>query len=102
MLKSDLLRVHDVRGAYRLIGECRDLSRDPTLWQTRLFAGLSDLFGGVAASGGEGRLTGADGAIVPLSYSHSGFDTSDLPTYVTYMREGGPTLDPFIRAFPRR
>ena len=102
MFKADLLRIQDVRGAYRLIGECRDLSSDPTLWQARLFAGLSDLFGGVAASGGEGRLTGTEGAIAPLSYCQSGFDISDVPTYVAYMREGGPALDPFIRAFPRK
>lgn len=101
MPKADQLRVQEVHAACRLIGECRDLSSDPALWQQRLFAGLSHLFGEVAASGGEGRLTGARGTIVPLTAAHGGFDVSDVPTYVAYMREYGPGLDPFIRAFPR-
>ena len=101
MEKTDLLRVHDVRGAYRLIGECRDLGSDPTLWQTRLFTGLSPLFGGVTATGGEGRVTGTQCSIVPLTFFDSGFDTSERSTYLAYMRNGGPTADPFIRAFPR-
>lgn len=29
MRKSDLLRVQDVRDAYRLIGDCRDLGSEP-------------------------------------------------------------------------
>jgi DNA-binding CsgD family transcriptional regulator len=101
MAKADLLRVQDVRGAYRLIGECRDLGSDPALWQTRLFEGLARLFGEVTASGGEGRLVGTHGAIVPLSAFHSGFDAKDLRTYNMYMREGGPAVDPFIRGFER-
>jgi hypothetical protein len=45
MPKAELLRVQDVRDAYRLIGECRDLGSDPALrsashsergaWRTR-------------------------------------------------------------------
>lgn len=101
MVKANLLRVQDVRAAYRLIGECRDLGSDPALWQTRLFEGLFRLFGEAAASGGEGRLVGPHGAIVPLSHFTSGFDTKDLRTYHSYMSEGGPAVDPFIRAFPR-
>jgi DNA-binding CsgD family transcriptional regulator len=99
--KVELLRVQDVRAAYRLIGECRDLGSDPVLWQARLFAGLSPFLGEAMASGGEGRLTGTRGAIVPLTQFHSGFEPKDVPTYLAYMSEGGPTLDPFIRAFPR-
>ena len=104
MAKSDLLRVADVREAYRLIGECRDLGSDPALWQPRMFDGLSRLFGDAAATGGEGRLT-AEGGIVPLTYFDAGFDADDRRAYLTYMREGGPAIDPFVRAFhgqPRR
>jgi DNA-binding CsgD family transcriptional regulator len=101
MAKADLLRVQDVRGAYRLIGECRDLGSDPASWQMRLFEGLSRLFGGAPANGGEGRLTGAEGAIVPLTYFHYGFDPADIPTFLAYMREGGPSVDPLVRALQR-
>lgn len=101
MAKADLLRVQDVRGAYRLIGECRDLGSDPALWQMRMFEGLSRLFGDAAATGGEGRLAGPEGGIVPLTYFDFGFDAKDLRTYLSYMREGGPAIDPFVRALQR-
>jgi hypothetical protein len=41
MTKADLLGVNDVRDAYRLIGECRDLGGDPVLWQQRMFEGCA-------------------------------------------------------------
>jgi DNA-binding CsgD family transcriptional regulator len=99
MPKADALRVQDVHGAYRLIGECRDLGSDPALWQLRMFEGLSQLLGDVA-TGGEGRPTGAEGGVAPLTYFDSGFDATERRTYLAYMREGGPAVDPFIRALP--
>jgi hypothetical protein len=41
MAKSDLLRVNDVRAAYRLIGDCRDLGSDPALWIPHMLEGLA-------------------------------------------------------------
>jgi hypothetical protein len=59
MRKSDLLRVQDVRDAYRLIGECRDLGSDPAPWQLRMF-GLRSLGNAVnrpaSVTGPESRL----------------------------------------------
>lgn len=101
MAKSDLLRVQDVRSAYRLIGECRDVGYDPGLWQTRLFAGLSDLFGEVSVTGGEGLLNRVNGTIAPLTYFHTNFTHGEIPALFAYIRDGGPAFDPFIRAFPR-
>ncbi len=97
MPKADALRVSDVRSAYRLLGECRDLGNDPALWQTRMFQGLSQLFG-VAATGGEGRLTSTAGGIVPLTYFDAGFDAADHRNYLAYMHSGGPACDPFVHA----
>ena len=99
MAKAEQLRFHEVRDAYRLIGECRDLGSTPALWQMRLFEGLSRIFG-VAATGGEGRLT-AGGGIVPLSHFDAGFDAQDHCLYLTYMREGGAAVDPFVQALHR-
>src|SRR5262245_56426480 len=101
MAKVDLLRVQDVRDAYRLIGECRDLGGDPSLWQMRMFEGLSHQFG-TASTGGEGRLAGPKGGILPLTYFDFGFDAADKRNYLTYMREGGAAADPFVRALQRR
>jgi DNA-binding NarL/FixJ family response regulator len=97
MSRSDLLRVHDVRDAYRLIGDCRDLGSDPTLWQVRMFEGLCRLIGAPAATGGEG-LVRPDGAIAPLSSLQSGFDAHDVGLLAGYMRDHGPAIDPFILA----
>jgi hypothetical protein len=50
MAKTDLLRVSDVREAYRLIGECRDHGSDPAAWQAHMFQGLSRMFGDAATT----------------------------------------------------
>src|SRR5437867_2073605 len=55
MAKAELLRVQDVRDAYRLIGDCRDLGSDPALWHRRMLEALCRLIGVPAAVGGEGR-----------------------------------------------
>ena len=94
--RSAMLRVQDVRDAYRVIGACRDTGSDPALWQRHMFEELARLFGGVPATGGEGRLT-SDGAVVPLTYFDIGFDAMDLHNYLSYMRAGGPAIDPFVR-----
>src|SRR4051794_23292438 len=47
MGRSDMLRVGEVRDAYRLIGECRDLGNDPARWFPRMLEGLSRLVGGI-------------------------------------------------------
>jgi len=39
MAASDLLRFRDVRSAYRLIGDCRDLAGDPAAWHGRTLEG---------------------------------------------------------------
>ena len=40
MPKTDSLRVLDALAAYRLIGEYRDLSGDPVLWNRRMLEGV--------------------------------------------------------------
>lgn len=101
MAKADLLRVGEVRRAYRLIGECRDLGADPASWQPRMMEGLSQLFGGGPTTGGEGALAGTDGTVVPLTYFDHGFDAADRRTYLGYIRDGGAKFDPFVHALQR-
>ena len=96
MAKSEALRVGDVRDAYRVIGECRDLGSDPSLWQPHMFAGLSRLFGEAMATGGEGRLAGPGRDVVPLTYFTHGFDPADHRNYMGYIRDGGTAIDPFV------
>jgi DNA-binding CsgD family transcriptional regulator len=62
MGKSRHLRLGDVRAAFRLVGECRDLGHDPGLWGRHLFEGLCRLTGARVGIGGELRAPGAGGA----------------------------------------
>lgn len=98
MAKSDLLRFQEVRDAYRLIGECRDLGSEPALWYGRMFEGLCRLVGAPAATGGEGLLVRPDGPIVPHSYFQAGLDAGGREALAAYMREHGAAADPFLRA----
>jgi len=101
MPTSDLLAVKDVRGAYRLIGECRDLGSDPALWQARMLDGLRRLIGTPAATGGEGLLVGADRRVVGLSWFSSGLDARSRAVLASYMRDAAVVEDPLVRALVR-
>ncbi len=94
MTKSDLLRFQDVRDAYRLIGECRDLGGDPDSWQRRMLEGLCRLIGAPAAAGGEGRV----GAI---SVFDTGFDPSGHERLMAYTHDLAPRADPILSALQR-
>jgi hypothetical protein len=52
MVRSELLRVQDVRDAYRLLGEWLDLGSDPVLCRPHLLKGLCRLVGAPAATAG--------------------------------------------------
>lgn len=53
MSKSARLRLGEVRAAFRLVGECRDLGYDPDGWPARLVAGLPALVPGQMLLAGE-------------------------------------------------
>jgi DNA-binding NarL/FixJ family response regulator len=91
MAKSDLLRFQDVRDAYRLIGECRDLGGDPALWQRRMLEGLCRLIGAPAAAGGEGRVG-------TISIFATGFDQRGHERLMAFTRELRPQADPIFSA----
>jgi DNA-binding CsgD family transcriptional regulator len=92
---SDLLRVQDVRDAYRLIGECRDLGSDPALWHSRMLEGVWQLIGAPAATGGEGRWV--RGPISTGTAFDAGLDACNRELYTAYRRELGPAGNPIWR-----
>jgi DNA-binding CsgD family transcriptional regulator len=98
MGKSDLLRVGDVRDAYRLIGECRDLGGEPALWQMRILEGLGQLVGAAAGAGGEGIWARPVHPVHPFSAFDTGFDARGQDRLRAYRREIGPAGDPIFRA----
>ena len=98
MRKSDLLRVQDVRDVYRLIGECRDLGSEPSLWQTRILEGLCRLVGAAAGVGGEGIWARPVHPARPFSSFDVGFDARGRERLMAYLREIGPVGDPIFLA----
>jgi len=98
MAKSDLLRVQDVRDAYRLIGESRDLGSDPALWHRQMLEGLCRLIGAPVAAGGEGRWIRPHRAVEAISAFEAGLDSRGRELYMAYMRDLGPGGDPIFRA----
>jgi DNA-binding CsgD family transcriptional regulator len=98
MGKSDLLRVQDVRDAYRLIGECRDLGSDPALWHSRMLKGVHRLIGAPAAAGGEGRWVRPISAGKQITAFDAGLEARARELYIEYRRELGPAGNPIWRA----
>src|SRR5262245_7871623 len=97
MGKSGLLRVQDVRDAYRLIGECRDLGSDHTLWQSRMLEGVCRLIGVPFATGGEGRWVRASPPEA-ISELDAGLDAPARAMFTAYRRELKPSGTPIWRA----
>ena len=58
MGKSNSLRLRDLRDAFRLIGECRDLGAEVRSWREHLLIGLRRLVGAQVAMAGELRGDG--------------------------------------------
>jgi DNA-binding CsgD family transcriptional regulator len=98
MAKSDLLRAQDVRDAYRLIGECRDLGGDTTLWHARMLEGLCRLIGAAVGTGGGGRWIRPQREIEPTLAVDVGLDSRGRQFFMAYMRELGPSGDPIFEA----
>src|SRR5262245_3715246 len=95
MGKSDLLRVQDVRDAYRLIGDCRDLESDPALWHARMLEGMRRLIGAPAATGGEGRRVRPTLEAMPAF--DAGLDARTRELFIRYRRELKPFGNPVLR-----
>jgi len=98
MSKSGQLRLQDIRDAYRLIGDCRDLGSDPVLWHGRMLEGLARLIGAAAATGGEGRWKRPGGLPQPLSAFSAGLDAEGQRRYQEYMQDNEAPHDPTMKA----
>lgn len=102
MGKASLLRLSDVRRAFRVIGDCRDVGDDPSHWQDLAMEGACRLAGGVAATGGEGHwLTHGQSPqpIQPVTSHSFGLDEAGKENFANYMREQGVAADPIYHPF---
>jgi DNA-binding CsgD family transcriptional regulator len=102
MGKASSLRLAEVRAAFRLIGDCRDVGDDPAQWQDVAMAGACRLAGGVAATGGEGHWLHHGQSPHPIQpvTSHSfGLSDAAKQNFANYMREQGVAADPIYSPF---
>lgn len=101
MGKTELLRVQDVRDAYRLIGDCRDLGSDLALWYPRMLQGLGRLIGAIYATGGEVLWLRPHYPLTPIAVFDAGLDSRGRERFVAYIRDHGPAADPLCQALQR-
>src|SRR5262249_14501550 len=96
--KSESLRLRDIRAAFRLIGECRDVGADPDLWHRRMLTGLAALFGVIQAAGGEVLWDRNSRSMQPVAtYSVSANQPADN-AFRTYSLEMGCCTTPIHQA----
>jgi DNA-binding CsgD family transcriptional regulator len=100
MGQSKRLRLSDVRAVFRLIGECRELGIDSTLWRMHMFAELLRLTGGKVAMGGPTGLHKNFSRVQPLPVLDVGWDgPREQAIFHQYMLDGMHCQDPAISRF---
>ena len=102
MSKADNLRVQDVRDAYRIIGECRDVGRHPGPWHRRMLEGLSLLFGVVQAGAGEAWWDRPLHSGEPIAVYCVSAKPALTDAFRAYRRTGGGADDPIFQAIGKR
>lgn len=98
----DGLRSQDVRDADELIGQCRELGGEPSLWRRHMFRGLARLLGVLLVAGGEALVAAAGQPIEPVSVYGESDDSNALDILAAYHRKDGPAGDPILRALAAR
>lgn len=99
MADSGRVRIEDVRAAFRLIGECRELGRDPDAWRHHMLEGLGRLVGAQVGMHMQFDRFGTAGErmVAPLA---AGFmDDADRARWLRYQRENDYRRDLFRLRF---
>lgn len=98
MGRSKQLRLADMRAIFRLIGECRELGVDSTLWRRHLLTQMLRLTGGRIAMGGPASIR--DGYLQPdpVPSVDLGWDgPRERGAFVQYLRDEMHTKDPALK-----
>jgi DNA-binding CsgD family transcriptional regulator len=96
MGRSSRLRLSDVRAAFHLVGDCRDLGANAEAWRRHAFEGLGPLLGARAAKGGEIHWPRPDGLIRYICPIIVGFSPAELAVFAPFMRQRVASLDPIF------
>lgn len=102
MSKASALRIGDVRAAFHVIGDCRDVGDEPGRWPQLAMAGVSRLVGAVAVTGGEGRWLRPSHPLSPVTMGAVGLDAAAMGRMSAYMHEYGVNADPIFQALQRQ
>ena len=94
MSKSGHLRLADVRAAFRVVGECRDLGHDPARWGRHLYGGLCRLTGTRVGVGGELRTPGQGAAGELVALVDAGLDAAERVAIADFVRHRGFAAHP--------
>jgi DNA-binding CsgD family transcriptional regulator len=94
-VRSWLTRVTlgDVRAAFNLLGECRELAYDPGLWLRHALEGLRKLVGARVVMGGEAHWDRPCGPITPFHHVLVGIPKAVEGNFIGRLREGGLNAD---------
>ena len=95
MAESERLRLKDVRAAYRLIGECRELGDDAQAWRRQMLAGLRQLIGARVALCMQLHQVGTEAERISAPLDSGFLDTAEQALWSEYQREQAYRDDPF-------
>jgi hypothetical protein len=101
MVRSDKLRLRDLRAAYRLIGECRELGRDPMAWRRHMLDGLRQLTGAQIALYLQIDRLGTDDETIAEPLDAGFLDDADRALWLHYQQENAHRDDPFHQRYYR-
>lgn len=95
MAESERLRLSDVRSAYRLIGECRELGHDPQAWRHHMLGSLRQLVGAQVALCMQVHDVGTETERVSAPLDLGFLDAAERRLWARYLRDRDYRDNPF-------
>lgn len=99
MASSDRLRLKDLRAAYRLLAECRELGSDPQAWRLHMLDGLRQLVGARVALTMQLHDIGTEQERITAPLDAGFLEPAGRALWGRYQREKAHRDDPFHLAY---
>ncbi len=99
-MKSESLRLSEVRAVFRLVGECRDLGADPEAWRDHVTRSLGELTGSQVCAVAESARPGDDGmpGTVHQAVAHGWASPRAFEIWASHMARGEYHREPIARS----